>query len=580
MSSEQPEFEVFQEKILDHGSWTILPVEECATEDLKRVAHRLNCLGSSFYFSKVALKNYRLSLHFHLGLCLNTEKEYLKEVIEVPRDHFKSTIYSESFPIWWALPFTQRDENIMRSLGYGDEWIRWMKLAHNQDTRTLLVSENITNAAKLGVRIDGHYANNSFFRYLFDEIVPTTSSGSWSQFSKTHTRSQKSKPHGEGTYDYIGVGGALQSRHYDRVVQDDLVGKKAMESDVEMAKTIDYHKLLVGAFDSVPGAEVDNDEIVVGNRWSFRDLNSYIRENEQYFRFTNHSALGGCCSEHPSGVPLFPEEFTLQKLERFAKRLGPYLFSCQFLNKPIPPKGVAFDPANVRYYSWRRELDSKRIYLSHEVEQGEVLPDIPTSKLQIVMIVDPNHSGKHGRCNHALVVLGVLKDFEKTRIENGVTTNSKQDHIYLLDSWAEAADYDSLVNKIYEFSAKWKLREFWLETIAAQKYLKYHLEYRNKVENRVLKVKELKTPKTENAKDIRIQSMDEIFNNKRFFAKRTDTQFMQEYSLYPNGKTVDILDVVAYGPSVFTELGWSISELQKFYEEQDARPQPVGPCGY
>jgi len=38
-------------------------------------------------------------------------------------------------------------------------------------------------------------------------------------------------PHGEGTYDFLGVGGALQSRHYNGIlIQDDLIGRKAIES--------------------------------------------------------------------------------------------------------------------------------------------------------------------------------------------------------------------------------------------------------------------------------------------------------------------------------------------------------------
>lgn len=582
--STQPniDFDVEQYKEQPHGIWNVIPVTALKTSTERKVAHRLNALGSLFYHSKVVLRNTRLSENFHYDICQSIEREHLKEVLEVPRDHFKSTICSESAPIWWALPFSDQDEMFMRALGYGDAWCRWMKRAHNQDTRTLLVSENITNARKLGVRIDGHYTDNKFFRTLFPEIIPGSTS-SWTQDSKTHKRSSSSKPHGEGTFDYLGVGAALQSRHYDRVIQDDLVGKAAAESDVVMQKTIEYHKLLVGAFDSVPGQELDNDEIVVGNRWSWRDLNSYIRENETYFRITNHSALGGCCDKHPEGLPIFPEEFTVQKLERFSRRLGTYLFSCQFLNNPTTPEALEFDQKNLRFYNWRKEYDGDgrgQVYIQHEVADQEVLEDIPVNKLQIVMVADPNHSGADGRCNHAITVVGIRKNVTRTYInkEDGTVKTALLDNIYLLDCWADHTSYDKFIHQIYALAEKWKLRGFYLETIAAQGYLKYHLEFRNRVESRKLKIWELNTPKTKNAKEVRIEALGPYLENKQIFCRRSQAGFIRELSLYPNGNTRDILDTLGYAAQIWGK-GMSPAEYNEFYSNN----QPAvgaGPCGY
>jgi hypothetical protein len=571
MTTAPIDFKIFEEHQSNHGTWTMIPVLSSMAPDTKIAVMRLNALGSLFYFSKVILRNRRLIEHFHLDICLNIEREHLKEILEVPRDHFKSTICSESAPIWWALPFTDRDEALMRHLGYGDEWIRWMRRAHNQDTRTLLVSENITNAAKLGVRIDGHYKNNDLFRTVFPEVV-IDSGCSWTQFSKTHKRSAGAKPHGEGTYDYLGVGGALQSRHYDRVVQDDLVGKAAVESESIMDKTIDYHKLLVGAFDSDRAQLLDNDEIVVGNRWSWKDLNSYIRAEEPYFRVTNHSAWGGCCSEHPEGTPIFPEEFSMEKLLRFQKRLGLYLFSCQFLNKPIPPEELEWSVKDIRFFDWKRENVNDegigRVLVRHEVVEGEVILDLPVSLLEIKMIVDPNHNGEEGRCNHAIIVVGRQRGDSK-----------ESERIYLLDCWAESAGYDIFIDKIYKLAEKWRLTRFFLETVAAQKYLKYHLEFRNRIEGRTLKVDELKTPRTKDAKMARIKALGPIFQNRQFWCMRSHSKFIEEFSLFPNGKYRDILDTLGYAHEVFTRSSWSNSELATFY--QNYQPQVgMGKCGY
>lgn len=544
--------------------WSIIPVDKMPNEKTKQLAHRLNGLGSMFYFGKVILRKRRFTEHFHKPLCDGLEKSHLKDVYEIPRDHFKSTICSEVAPMWWALPFTLNDEAVMRSLGYGDEWIIWMRRAHNPDTRTLLVSSNITNAAKLGKRINGSYDSNDFFRTIYPEILPD-SSCTWSDFTKTHKRTSGHTPQGEGTYDFLGVNSALQSRHYDRMIQDDLVGKDAYDSPKVMEGVIEYHKLLVGAFDSDPASGgKDNDELVVGNRWSYIDLNSHIRAEEPYFRIVNHSALGGCCPAHIIGKPIFPEEFNYNKLMRWQKRLGSYLFSCQFLNQPTQPGDAVFKEENLRYYEYKHVSDSDhRVKIVHDVHNGKVLADIMPSHLNITMVVDPNHSGLTGRCRHAIAITGYSMMFERA---------------YLLEYWAASASYDDFFGNIYKLADKWKLEEFWLETIAAQKYIKYHIDYRNRIENRKLKVNELKSARTDAAKKIRIESFAPLYENNQFYCQRRHTDFLAEYNQYPFGKTVDILDTIGYAPQTWTSQ-ISGQDFNSFVNANKP-PIPQGKCGY
>jgi phage terminase large subunit-like protein len=544
-------------------SWRILPMAGLS-DKAKVLAHRLNGFGSLFYFSKIILRKSRMTTSLHQAMCLDVERWHLKDVFEIPRDHFKSTIFSEAAPMWWALPFDDEDEVVMRKLGYGDEWIRWMRRAHNQDTRTLLVSANITNAAKLGKRINGNYDNNDLFRACYPEIIPDTSC-TWSDFTKTHKRSAGHTPQGEGTYDYLGVGSALQSRHYDRAIQDDLVGFDAIKSEVIMQGIIDYHKLLVGAFDS--DGTADNDELVVGNRWSHIDLNSWIRENETYFRFSTHSAIGGCCDKHPYGQFIFPEEFNYAKLARWERRLGKYLFSCQFYNKPTQPEAVAFTEKMLRYY--RIEALSgvdRRAKITHEVHDGIAYDDMMPSRLNIQMIVDPNHAGKLGRCKHAIVVTGYCKS--PTRF-------------YLLDVWAESASYDDLVISIYRLAKKWKLKKVHIEVNAAQKYLKFHLDYRAKAEMWDIEFEPLTSPRTEDAKKVRIESMEPTYKNGMFFCQRQHQQFISEFSLYPNSKTVDVLDTLGYAHQIYDAGTLTSAEYNEFVANiQQHQALPSGITGY
>ena len=78
-------------------------VEVNETRDPLRTM-RLNSLGSLFYFIRVALRRHRLTRALHLPLCRTFERWHIKDVVEIPRDHFKSTCASEGLAMWRALP--------------------------------------------------------------------------------------------------------------------------------------------------------------------------------------------------------------------------------------------------------------------------------------------------------------------------------------------------------------------------------------------------------------------------------------------------------------------------------------------
>ena len=105
------------------NSYKILPAiaTNAATQ---RAIHRMNCQGSLYYFSTVCLqqnklqRNPDLSKNLHYLMCKLVEKDGIQDVIEIPRAHFKSTIFSQCLPMWRALPFTDVDEQLFRQLGY------------------------------------------------------------------------------------------------------------------------------------------------------------------------------------------------------------------------------------------------------------------------------------------------------------------------------------------------------------------------------------------------------------------------------------------------------------------------------
>ena len=550
---------------------SLLPVEIFPDgSEEKKWAYIINCLTNLFYLAVVVLGKNRFQTiadpkkNLHFQMCLSVMKDGIKDVVKIPRRHYKTTVFSECYPIWRALPFGDKEQQKFSSIGFSDLFIEWMRRAHSQDIRVLIASEVIRNAVKIGTRINHHYRNNSFFKYLWPEILPTASE-TWTNESMHQRRTEKGSFQGEGTFDLIGVGGALQSRHYNLVIQDDLPGLEAAQSDVVMQKTIEYHQLLVGAADDSDeqNAGRDFDELVVGNDWSFKDLNAWIAENEKYFTITSHSALGGCCNAHTFGTPIFPERFNKDILLRWKKRLGSYHFSCQFLNAPLDPSKAKFRLGDFRYFDFIKVFgqlvplrlgvvgkvkeengisklpEQYRIAIRHHVADGDVIKDIFPRSIPRYMIVDPNHSGSGGRCRHAIVVVGV---------------SDTPRRLYLYDQWAKMCPIGTFIEEIFKKAIKWKMDAIHVEAVGAQKYLLYHLETyikEKQFENPELsnfRIVPLKTPNHQGAKAERIDNLVPIAERHEIWLNNANCEdFKEEAEAYGQKKgMIDLLDIFGY----------------------------------
>ena len=573
-----------------------IPIDESMTPVMQLRMHRLNSLGSLFYFIKIPLKRRHLTESFHLPFCRSLECDHLHDVIEMPRDHFKSTIAGEGMPMWRVLPLATQDIDLFLQLGYSDEFIRHMLAMHDCTKRNLLVSENITNAAKLGSKIRRHYESNDIYRTLFPETLPT-SAERWTDFSLQVRSPQGASPHGEGTFDFIGVGGASQSRHYNgMIIEDDLVGKKAVESVSVMEKTIEYHKLVSALFDQ-PDPDHEGDELVIGNRWGYRDLNSHIREHE-HFRFQTHSALGGCCASHPQDTAIFPERFSVEKLLALKQRFGNYSFSCQFLNNPCAPEDAEFNESDINWYEFYRtgNINDGSLMIRHEVKNGITRPDLHYRKLDVAIACDPTHTST-GRCRHAIVVLGMSPADDSPSSSAGLLSGSNLrgvgsgttgNNYYLLESWAEASSHETFFNKIYEIAQRWRVHNVGFETCAGQSLALPHFKYLNTVKPWQLRITSLKGevegPDGEitTKKEWRIRNtLGPIIEFGRFFMRRRQQDVLNELITFPRGKYCDQIDAMAYIPQILRNPTNKVADakflrMNQMQQRQIAQPYSTG----
>ena len=574
----QSKFEIDSSAPLD--KWRFLPWHTGMSEGARLAALRLNSLGSLYFFGKVVLKMDRFVPHLHGKWAKSLEVADLRLVLEAPRDHLKTSLGSVCLPVWWALPFDAKEEDWMRALGYGDEWIRHMKRLHSVNTRTIIASQTEENIVKIGIRIDSQYKSNDLFRDVFHDLIPGTGAN-WNQLSMTQKRNSSS---GEGTFDLISAGSALQSRHYDKAVEDDLFGEKALYSPSVAEQVIEWHQRLPGAFDTdklAPGFR--NLELIIGNRWGMYDFNGWIRENNQTFKFERHSALGGCCEDHPAGEPIFPEEFSVERLNDLRIRFGARGFAAQYLNQPITDEECTFREGWLpRIRLFHKEIGADTLgkpqtktVIEHIPGKGGIVrQDIPVGELDRILILDPNHGGETGRARHAAIVVGI-------RRQDG---RKGQKEIYLLECWAKAVTHDAMTSYVGQMAMRWHVNTFYVEVIAGQDGWLRYFERDLYDKNPKMIVRALPKERGAGAKERRILSMSPLYERGQVLVRASGggvEDFIQEYSLHPQSKTVDLLDCMGYLFNIVETAEVDMNKWRANFErDMDRRRRSIGRAGY
>jgi hypothetical protein len=561
-------------------NWKPLPIPKDDPQ-VYRDAVRLNALGSLFFFTNFVLQKTRLAkLHWYMCSVLETEDLHL--VFEIPMSHFKTTCGVEGLSMWWALPLTSRDEDMMRALGYDAEWIRWMKIAHNQNARTLITHETNLRVVSMGKAIDDHYLHNDIFRYVFADVLPA-SDVTWNNHSKFHQR-DRAKPSDltTATYEMRSVGQALQGLHVTGVINDDSVGKEAQFNMLNgdgsiMDDLYRWWKQTTTRFD--PAAFTKSGigrQLVIGNRWGHTDLNSKIRAHHPEFKIETHDAEGGCCELHPEhGSPIFPEEWTMARLAEQKRTLehngSSYDYLHFYRNKTVLPEECLFKPEWLRKFRFkeaRPELSKEDVrnflLIEHNVYGGEIIRDLNAGVLHKRMIVSLADAKKHRRTKHVILVSGY---------------DSEKDRIYLLRLEVGKFLYGDLLDIAYKTANSFGLSEFYLSKLAAQS-MKFYLDERNRRDKKkALSVIELESDDSESGQSNRIEGLQTLFKAHQFWCHPSQKEFLAEYEVYP-ASTIDVLDTLGQVPATLDNvrrrdtLEWVAAQNEAF------RNRKVGAGGY
>jgi len=263
---------------------------------------------SLFFFAKAILGYDWLDPVVHGPICKALENDEIQDIkVIIPRGWLKSTLCSISYPMW--------------------------KVAKNPQTRILLCQNSFNNACKKLEEIRGHFASNPMLRAIYPELFPAQ----WDRKDSFCVNRQLPVP--EGSFEVAGTRTKVISRHYNEIIEDDLVAPDLDELNVsgivpsltDIEQAIGWHAAATALYVNYK----THKNVVVMTRWAERDMSSWIDENQPYYWHYQRASRETDGKADPNGEVVWPDRFDADTLDKIKASIGPYLFSALYMNNPI-----------------------------------------------------------------------------------------------------------------------------------------------------------------------------------------------------------------------------------------------------
>ncbi len=473
---------------------------------------KTQALGDLYVFAKGVLGFDWLDPLIHRPLCrlLELYNGY-DETLTPPKSDYISVLKSERLGLTQEQINTYLEKGIKRLLRVLPRgWLKttlcsiaypmWRGVRDPDDFRGLLAQNTFVNAESKARTIKASVEKNTLFRTLFPEVLPN-GSGPWRPMSLCLKRSS-SWP--ESTWEIAGTKTQVTSRHYGLILEDDTVAPDKDDLGVEnLVPTKESVDQAIGWHRLVPPLllnPMESQNIVVGTRWFETDLISWIENHQTKFLVYKRS-----CIENDK--PTYPERFNQDVLDDLRESMGPYLFSCLYLNQPMRSSDMTFKPDWLTYY----ETHPKSLATYTTVDPGGDPEDT---------ITEPDYN----------IVLTCGKD-----LDSGV--------IYVLDYFRQKCSPGELLDALFRHVRKYAPLKVGLETVAYQKSLKYWIREKQKAEELWFGVTGL--THTKRSKNVRIMGLQPLVQTGTIRFKAWMTALTNELVGFPLGKSDDLIDTLA-----------------------------------
>ena len=364
------------------------------------------------------------------------------------------------------------------------------QICKNRDITILLDSETKSIAMDYLSEIKQNLEFNKRIKWLAGSFKGKTG---WKEEQITVTKRKKRRK--EPTVATSGIDNPATERHFDLIIIDDLVSNLNTNTPEQRKKVLDHFKVILTR---VSGSE--STIIVVGTRWSFLDVYSYII-NELSDEF---DTLILDAENDGKGNLLFPEKLSKKFLEDEKKRLG-NMYYALYRNKPVASEMALFKKEWMRYY-----------------KEDELPQDV-----KFYTAVDPAVSTLDEADNYVVLTVGV----------------SRMGKLYIDDVRYGHFTPDEGISHIIAVKMLYNPRACGIESNIFQSYVSHNLEKELEKRRLYLNIVELKHTGNKSKRE-RIEALQPYFKAGDIYIREGIKVVEDEAISYPKGRD-DVLDALS-----------------------------------
>lgn len=272
------------------------------------------------------------------------------------REHYKSTVITFGYTI--------------------------MELMNDPDLTFGIFSHTRPIAKGFLRQIKTEFEDNELLKWLFPDILwekPRRDAPKWSEDDGIILKRKSNKK--EATVEAWGlVDGQPTSKHFDRLVYDDVVTLESVRSPEMIKKTTDSWEVSLNlGVRPVKGGKIR----YIGTRYNFADTYAVMIKRGIPTRLHPATDTG-----LPEGNPIF---MTRSELQAKRQLMGSYTYACQMLQNPVADDAQNFNVDWLRYYRTKPRLSDLHTYILVDPAGAKKKNSDYTVMLVIGLAADKNY---------------------------------------------------------------------------------------------------------------------------------------------------------------------------------------------
>lgn len=296
--------------------------------------HRLKDAAerSLYVFAKSILDWDKLTPGLHGDICRRVQRRQpRRQGYLLPRGHFKTTL-SKSLVIHISIQSAEGNIYIPNIAGRELRQCYMCKTTDRAETRIRAIQET--------------YEQKELLKAFWPETVwedPTIVKTKWNQ---QRLLLKRERVYDECTIERTGTNAAITGGHFDIFHKDDLIDIKDANEPTTMATSIAWND----ASDSLANDPETLREWYWGTRWAAFDLYTDVMLKDPYDEADGEGVDWYVRAAIENGQPIFPERFTLAKLNRL-RRKNENLFFLNYMNTTVGSKMQDFTDLDIREFT-------------------------------------------------------------------------------------------------------------------------------------------------------------------------------------------------------------------------------------